>query len=125
MMADVRFSRPYSAVGSVAGAWMVAWWGLIFGLGRAPIRVVDVAPVAILAVSESVVDARDVVRFETGVVAGAAEAEGSAVPVSAVQMAAMGGSGSDQGTVKSGLSQRLCVLGSSYRKMRLLRSSGG
>jgi hypothetical protein len=36
-----------------------------------------------------------------------------AMPVVAVHISSMGGVGSVQGTVKRGLSQRLCVLGSS------------
>lgn len=92
---------------------MVAWCCLTLGLERVPFWVVDVPLVAILAVLESVVDAREAVRFDTGVCAGAVDAEGRLVPVSAVQMSAVGGSASDQGTVKRGLSQRLWVLGSS------------
>ena len=50
---------------------------------------------------------------------------GWAMPVRAVQISAIGGFASLQGTVKRGLSHLLCVLGSSYRKMRFWRRAGG
>lgn len=55
----------------------------------------------------------------------AAAVEGCGMPVRAVQMSAIGGFSSLQGTVNRGLSHLLCVDGSSYRKMRFWRSSGG
>ena len=70
------------------------------------------AVVVVLAASEMVDEARDSTRLETGVTVGAS-AEGRTTPVRAWKMSATGGSASSQGTVKRGLSQRLCVLGSS------------
>lgn len=109
--AVVRFSIAYSAPESVATAWTVAWCGIIFG--RVDwLRLKARPDVVVLAMSERVLDARDWVRLDTGVSAGAS-ADGSTTPDRAWKMSATGGSGSDQGTVKRGLSQRLWVLGSS------------
>lgn len=53
-------------------------------------------------------------RFEMGLwTEGSDDDVGSVVPVIAAQMSPTGGAASDQGTVNSGLSQRLWVLGSS------------
>ena len=75
---------------------------------RPPARV----PVAVLATSEMVVDLRASIRLAVGVSVGAS-VEGRTTPVRASKMSETGGSASAQGTVKSGLSQRLWVLGSS------------
>lgn len=122
-MAEVRFSRLYSAVGSDAGAWTVAWCCLILGRGSVPIRRVGVVPVpvpvVVLAVSDIDMDCMGVVRFGADgllfsfTLLFVGVEEGNVVPVRAVHMALIGGSGSNQGVVKRGLSQRLLVLGSS------------
>lgn len=110
-MAVVRFSIAYRAPGSVVAAWVVAWCGIILGRVEVP-RVKVRAVVVVLAASERVDEASDSVRLEIGVTAGVS-AEGRTIPVRAWKMSATGGSVSSHGTVKSGLSQRLCVLGSS------------
>jgi hypothetical protein len=70
------------------------------------------AVVVVLAAEERLVEARESMRLETGVTTGTS-AEGRTTPVRAWKISATGGSASSQGTVKRGLSQRLCVLGSS------------
>ena len=77
-----------------------------------PPRVNDVRVVVTLAAEESVVLFIEVVRSVIGVMGGAS-AEGRTMPVNAWNMSAIGGVSSAQGTVKSGLSQRLWVVGSS------------
>lgn len=88
--------------------WTVAWWGLIFGRWSAAVRGVRaVAEVLMLAVSERrALDASTLVSDVTGV-SGSVEVDGCGMPVRAVQISAMGGSGSLHRTVKRGLSQRL------------------
>lgn len=113
MMAEVRFSIAYSADGSVATAWTVAWCGTILGLVvRFPLlNVFVVIPVAVLVVSE-VVDGESVFcRLETAVSGCCGDESGT--PVKAWKISETRGSRSVHGTVKSGLSHRLCVLGSS------------
>lgn len=75
---------------------------------RPPPRV----PVAVLAASEMVVDLRESIRLGRAVSVGAS-VDGRTTPVKASNMSATGGSASAHGTVNRGLSQRLCVLGSS------------
>lgn len=111
MIEEVRFSREYRALESVAVGCTVAAWGFIFGRwGRVSIPgvVPGAALVAMLAVS---------VRFAfsvgVGVTATGAGVDGCGMPVRDVQISAIGGSGSEYGIVKRGLSQRLWVLGSS------------
>lgn len=111
-MADVRFSIPYSASESVATACTVAWWGIIRGRVDWPRLKVLPVVVVVLAAEERVDAARESVRVETGL-AVSVWADGRVTPVKAWKMSATGGSASDQGTVKRGLSQRLWVLGSS------------
>lgn len=93
--------------------WRVAAWGLILGRLTGVVRVaVAVVVVVTLAVSDGrLVFASGVVE-EVGVVSVPA-CEGCGIPVNAVQISAIGGSSSNQGIVKSGLSHRLWVLGSS------------
>lgn len=110
-IAEVRFSIAYRALGSVATAWTVAWCGMIRGLVDCP-RLKVFAAVVVLAASERVDDASDSVRLGTGVVVCVC-ADGRTTPVRAWKISATGGSLSGQGTVNSGLSQRLWVLGSS------------
>ena len=110
--ADVRFSIAYIAFESVAAACTVAWCGMIRARVESPPRPPPRVPVAVLATSEMVVDLRASIRLGVVVSVGAS-VEGSTTPVRASKMSDTGGSGSAQGTVKSGLSQRLCVLGSS------------
>lgn len=76
---------------------------------------VPVRPVAILAVSEICVEARDELRFAIGAVGDVVSVavDGCGRPVRAVQISATGGSASVQGIVNSGLSHLLWVLGSS------------
>lgn len=115
--ADVRFSRSYSAEELVADGWRVAAWGLILGrvAARKPPPVALVPAVATLAVSDVgfwvVVLGFEIVGVD-GVVLGSVD-DGCTMPVNAVQMSAIGGSASTHGMVNKGLSQRLCVLGSS------------
>lgn len=90
---------------------MVAAWGLILGrVGAVVVVRAAVVVVAILAVSDGT---WGVVAVGVGLVIGSVGVEGCGMPVSAVQISAIGGCSSNQGTVKRGLSQRLCVLGSS------------
>jgi hypothetical protein len=112
--ADVFFSIAYIAFESVATACTVAWWGTILGRVERPPRLPPMVrvPVAILAVSEMVVFARESVRLGIGAVV-SVSVDGRTTPVRAWKMSATGGCGSSQGTVKRGLSQRLWVLGSS------------
>lgn len=116
--ADVRFSRSYSAEELVADGWRVAAWGLILGrvAARRPLLVTLVPAVATLAVSNVGFWVVVVLGFEMvgvdGVVLGSVD-DGCTMPVNAVQMSAIGGSASTHGMVNKGLSQRLCVLGSS------------
>lgn len=109
MMAEVVFSRSYSAEEVVVEGCMVAAWGLILGRVGAVV-VVRAVVVAMLAVSDGT---WGVVGVGVGLVMGSVGVEGCGMPVSAVQISAIGGCSSNQGTVKRGLSQRLCVLGSS------------
>ena len=69
-----------------------------------------VVVVAMLAVSDGT---WEVVRVGVASVVASVGVEGCGMPVNAVQISAIGGSWSTQGTVKRGLSQRLWVLGSS------------
>ena len=80
-----------------------------------PPALVVVVEGAMLAVSVRWVLDRAAARGEMVVVVSdsAGACDGCGMPDRAVQMSAEGGSGSDQGTVKRGLSQRLWVLGSS------------
>lgn len=78
---------------------------------------------ATLAVSDIWADESDALMSAMGVVADSLD--GWEMPVRAVQISATGGSLSVQGTVKRGLSHRLWVLGSSYRKIRFSRRAGG
>lgn len=55
----------------------------------------------------------DRTSVEMGLGVEGSDESGSVVPVIAAQMSFTGGAASDQGTVNSGLSQRLWVLGSS------------
>lgn len=117
-IAEVRFSRLYSSLEPVATGFMVTLCCLTSGRPGTPLRapiVVPVRPVAILAVSESCVDARDEVMFAIGGVGGvdSVGVDGCGRPVSAVQISATGGSASVQGIVNKGLSHLLWVLGSS------------
>lgn len=90
---------------------MVAAWGLILGrVGAVVVVRAAVVVVAILAVSDGT---WGVVAVGVGLVMGSVGVEGCGMPVSAAQISAIGGCSSNQGTVKRGLSQRLCVLGSS------------
>lgn len=110
--ADVRFSIAYIAFESVAAACTVAWCGTIRARAESPLRPPPRVPVAVLATSEMVVDARESVSLGIAVSVGAS-VDGRTTPVKAAKMSATGGSGSSQGTVNRGLSQRLWVLGSS------------
>ena len=113
--ADVRFSRSYSADELVADGWRVAAWGLILGRA-APLSPVALVPaVATLAESEVGFGFGVVVEIVgvDGVVFWGSLDDGCGIPVNAVQMSAIGGSASTHGMVNKGLSQRLCVLGSS------------
>lgn len=109
MMAEVVFSRSYSAEEVVVEGCMVAAWGLILGRVGAVV-VVRAVVVAMLAVSDGT---WGVVGVGVGLVMGSVGVDGCGMPVSAVQISAIGGCSSNQGTVKRGLSQRLWVLGSS------------
>lgn len=88
---------------------MVAACGLILGRVGAVV-VVRAVVVAMLAVSDGT---WGVVGVGVGLVMGSVGVDGCGMPVSAVQISAIGGCSSNQGTVKRGLSQRLWVLGSS------------
>ena len=109
MMAEVVFSRSYSAEEVVVEGCMVAACGLILGRVGAVV-VVRAVVVAMLAVSDGT---WGVVGVGVGLVMGSVGVDGCGMPVSAVQISAIGGCSSNQGTVKRGLSQRLWVLGSS------------
>lgn len=113
IIAEVRFSSEYRAEESVAVGRTVAAWGFIFGRVRVrrPVPGAPVAPVAMLSVSEVVL--MDAVGAGVMLEVCGAVADGCGIPVSAVQISAIGGSASKYGTVKRGLSQRLWVLGSS------------
>ena len=74
-------------------------------------RVKVVRAVVTLAAEERVLEARELVSEEMA--GSGVEAGSMAMPVRAWKISAVGGSASSQGTVKSGLSQRLWVLGSS------------
>lgn len=96
----------------MAAGRAVAWWGLI--LGRLVRNVEGVAVVVVvLAAEEREVVLRAEVRFDMEAGSGVVVAEGCGMPVRAVQISAIGGDASVQGTVKRGLSQRLWMLGSS------------
>lgn len=91
--------------------WRVAAWGLILGRAGAVVVVrAVVVVVAMLAVSDGT---WGVVGVGVGLAMGSVGVEGCGMPVSAVQISAIGGCSSNQGIVKRGLSQRLWVLGSS------------
>lgn len=85
--ADVRLSIAYIAFGSVAVAWTVAWCGIMRRVGRLRLPFVVVA---VLAVSDMVVEARLVVRLgRVGV-----SVVGRTTPVRASKMSDTGGVGS-------------------------------
>lgn len=112
-MEEVRLSRAWRAVGSVAAGRTVAWWAFILGRGRVRREGVDVVGVVVFEEEEEVWVV-DVVAVSE--VVGVSVVEGGfgiVVPVRADQMSSIGGVGSDHGTVKRGLSHLLIVVGSS------------
>lgn len=115
----------YRAEESDVAGRTVAWCGFIATRGRVervprpPPAVVVAAPgvlvVVVLAAEERDVELRAAVRgdIEGSSCPSWGMVEGCGMPVRAVQISAMGGSASGQGTVKRGLSQRLFMEGSS------------
>jgi len=94
IIAEVRFSSEYRAEESVAVGRTVAAWGFIFGRVRVrrPVPGAPVAPVAMLAVSEVVL--MDSVGVGVIIEVCGVAADGCGMPVSAVQISAIGGSAS-------------------------------
>lgn len=106
---DVHFSSAWRALGSVVAGWRVAWWGTILGRGR-DVRVLVLVVVVEGVFVESCEVGSEVVSESVSV---ADCSLGTGMPVKAVHISSAGGVGSLHGTVKSGLSQRLWVVGSS------------
>lgn len=98
---------------------MDAWCGWIWVFARNP----ALLPSAVEEVVEMCVVANEDARVDGFL--SVSEIDGQGIPVRALQMSATGGAASAKGTVNRGLSQRLCVLGSSYRKIRFWKKSGG
>lgn len=106
---EVRLSRAWRAAGSVAAGRAVAWWGFILGRGKLRREGVGVVVFSVLGFSGFwAVEVESV-----GVVSDVEDNFGMVVPVIADQISSTGGFGSDQGTVKRGLSHLLIVVGSS------------